>query len=137
MTMLVDGDGMVLGRLASEVANRARAGEEVRIVNADKVVITGDRDEVFHRYKAKYDRGDKDHGPNFPRRPDRILKRTVRGMLPHRKSSGQTAYRNVRAYVGIPRELEGQDTIRVDDAELRSREYVTLGEVSKFLGSNF
>ena len=137
MTVVVDGDKLVLGRLASTVAEMAKDGEDVKIVNAEKIALTGDKDDVFQRYKEKYDRGDKDHGPHFPKRPDRIFKRTVRGMLPHRKSSGSAAHKRVRAYVGVPRELESEDMASFDDARLKSRRYVTLGEVSRHLGSNF
>lgn len=137
MTTIVDGNRLVLGRLASTVAEMAKDGEDVEIVNAEKIALTGDRDDVFQRYEDKYARGDKDHGPHFPRRPDRIFKRTVRGMLPHRKSHGRTAHKRVRAYVGVPREFESEEKQSFEDAELQSRRYVTLGEVSKHLGSNF
>lgn len=137
MTTVVDGEKLVLGRLASTVAEMAKDGDDVEIVNAEKIALTGDRDDVFQRYKEKYDRGDKDHGPHFPKRPDRIFKRTVRGMLPHRKSHGREAHKRVKAYVGIPRELESEEKRSFEDARLQSRRYVTLGEVSEYLGSNF
>lgn len=135
--MIVDGEGLVLGRLASEVAKLARSGERVEIVNAEKAVVTGSREAVLEKYSGKYERGDKDHGPHFPKRPDRILKRTVRGMLPHRRASGSDAHDRVRAYVGVPREFEGEEMHRFEDAEFTGKRFVELGEVSRFIGSNF
>lgn len=135
--MIVDGENLVLGRVASNAASLAMDGEEIRIVNADRVVVTGDQDDIFGRYKEKYERGDKDHGPHFPRRPDRILNRTVRGMLPYSKTSGKEAYDRVKTYVGVPREFEDEDLENIEEAEVTSSRYVTLGEVGKYLGSNF
>ncbi|MBS1263520.1 MAG: 50S ribosomal protein L13 [Methanonatronarchaeales archaeon] len=135
--MIIDGEGQVLGRLASSVAELAQSGERVRVVNAEKAVITGRRKKILDRYKEKYDRGDKDNGPHFPRRPDRILRRTIRGMLPQSKASGREAFDRVKVYVGIPREFEGEERNRFEDASLRSGVHVELGEVSSHLGSNF
>ena len=45
MVTVIDGDGLLLGRLASMVARRAMSGEEIAIVNAEKAVISGSRAE--------------------------------------------------------------------------------------------
>jgi len=103
-----------------------------------KAVITGDRYMVFERYKEKYDRGSKEKGPYFPRHPERIFKRTVRGMLPWKSSRGRDAYRRLRVFIGVPEELQGRNFERIDDALLekvsKTDKYVTLAEVSRYLG---
>lgn len=134
MTKIIDAENRILGRLASEIASHARDGEEVRVVNTEGVVISGDRERVLADYKRKYDRGSRDRGPYFPKRPDRILKRTVKGMLPD-NAEGREALSRVRTFIGAPDEFEDveePDARKGDD--LKNRNYVKLGEVSKHIG---
>ena len=102
---VIDASNHVLGRLASVIAKRLLNGEKIVVVNAEKAIITGDRDMVFKRYKEKYDRGSKEKGPYFPRHPEKIFKRTVRGMLPWKTRRGREAYRRLRVFMGVPKEL--------------------------------
>ena len=80
MVTIIDGDGLLVGRLASNVAKRALAGEEIAVINAEKAIISGNRARVLNNYKQKRQRGSREGGPFFPRRPDHILKRTIRGL---------------------------------------------------------
>ena len=135
---VIDASSHILGRLSSKIAKRLLNGERIVVVNAEKAVITGDRYMVFERYKEKYDRGSKEKGPYFPRHPERIFKRTVRGMLPWKSSRGRDAYRRLRVFMGVPEELQGREFERIDDALLekvsKTDKYVTLAEVSRYLG---
>ena len=135
---VIDASGHVLGRLASVIAKRLLNGEKIVVVNAEKAIITGDRDMVFKRYKEKYDRGSKEKGPYFPRHPEKIFKRTVRGMLPWKTRRGREAYRRLRVFMGIPKELEGKEFEKVESALFekvcKTDKYVYLEEVSKYLG---
>jgi large subunit ribosomal protein L13 len=132
---VVDATGHVLGRLSSHVAKRLLEGEEIVIVNAEKVVITGKRQAILGEYRKMREIGGQRGGPKFPRRPDLILRRTVRGMVPHRKPRGRTAMKRLRVYMGVPDEYEGEELETIDDA--RHRGAVTslnLGEVCRELG---
>ena len=135
---VIDASSHILGRLSSKIAKRLLNGERIVVVNAEKAVITGDRYMVFERYKEKYDRGSKEKGPYFPRHPEKIFKRTVRGMLPWKSSRGREAYRRLRVFMGVPEELRGREFERIDDALLekvsKTDKYVTLAEVSRYLG---
>ncbi|MFB6158887.1 MAG: 50S ribosomal protein L13 [Candidatus Nanohalobium sp.] len=132
---VVDAEGMVLGRLASEVAQYARDGEEVRVVNSEKAVISGDEEEVKADYMQKHERGRRDRGPYFPKRADKILKRTVRNMLPD-GSDGRDTRSRVRTYLGVPDQMEDEvEEVDVKSGdELKHRNYVKLGEVSEHIG---
>jgi large subunit ribosomal protein L13 len=135
--VVIDADGHVLGRLSSDVAQRILNGEDVIIVNADKALITGGRATTLSDYKQKKDRGKIRKGPFYPRRADLILKRTVRGMIPFDKSRGREAYRKLKVFVGVPREYESAKVERIEKAmQVNTSRYITLGEVSAFLGSN-
>ncbi len=134
--VVVDARDCILGRVASEVAQRALAGESVAIVNAEDAVITGDKEDVFETYRKRIQLGS-DSGPYYPRRPDTIFKRSVRGMLPYKKPRGREALESVRVYVGNPyddREAEVLEGTSLD--RLSNIRFVHLGEVAEQLGAN-
>jgi large subunit ribosomal protein L13 len=131
---VIDASQCVLGRVASPVAERALDGETIAVVNAEDAVITGERDDVVETYRTRVGLGS-DRGPAYPKRPDGILKRSIRGMLPYKRQRGREAFERVRVYLGNPFE-EGE---RIADAELDQRattRFVPLGEVSEQIGAN-
>jgi large subunit ribosomal protein L13 len=146
-TFVYNAEDKVLGRLASTVAKQLisakKAGEDTRviIVNAEKAIVTGKRTSVMSDYRAKYELNHARKGPFFPRMPDQILKRTVRGMLPYQKnSSGRGALRALRVEIGTPSDLSGDlpDGCEWGDSTKIERplpeRYVRLGDISKELG---
>jgi large subunit ribosomal protein L13 len=137
--MIVDATGLVLGRLASVTATRLLSGEEIHIVNAEKAIVTGKRETIYSEYAHTRARGSREKGPFFPKRPDMILKRTVRGMLPYKMKRGRDAMSRLRVYVGVPRELREEKFEQPEGARARGVgvKHIELGELSKRLGSNF
>jgi large subunit ribosomal protein L13 len=135
---IIDGEGLILGRLASAVAKRllTEKDTEIVIVNAERVVISGSKERTFKDYKAKKDRGSKEQGPYYPKMPDRIVKRTIRGMLPYKQAKGRDAFSRLKVYLGIPEDYESVERVKVENAsaERLSRKYVMVGEVSEKLG---
>jgi large subunit ribosomal protein L13 len=75
-------------------------------------------------------------GPYHPRRPDKIVRRTVRGMLPRRKPKGKQAYKRLKVYLGAPKEFDGKEiqTILEASAEKLKSPYITVGELAKEIG---
>jgi large subunit ribosomal protein L13 len=137
---VIDAKGLIMGRLASVVAKRLLAGEEIAIVNADKVIISGSKVTTFNDYKSIREMGTREFGPYFPKRPERIFKRAVRGMLPYKRARGKDAMSRIRVYVGIPSEFKSAELTTIVEANmnrLSSNKYVELGEVSRRLGSKF
>lgn len=135
MVAVINAEGHVLGRMSTNVAKRLLQGEQIIIVNAEKAVITGDRDVVFEHYSQKHNRGRQINGPFFPKRADLIVKRTVRGMIPWNRPHGRSIYRNLKVFVGVPKELEKVKFEKVESATNVWGRYVTLGEVAEHLGS--
>lgn len=134
--IVVDASEQVLGRLASAVAKRLLQGEEVAVVNAERAVITGSREAILREYRQKRDVGSQRKGPFFPKRSDRILRRTVRGMLPYQQPRGREALRRLRVHVGVPRELEGEAAEGAGAGVAgKTTTYITLGELSNLLGA--
>ncbi|HDJ50961.1 MAG TPA: 50S ribosomal protein L13 [Thermoprotei archaeon] len=133
---VIDATGHILGRLASIVAKRLLNGEKIVIVNAEKAIISGKREMVFEKYKQKRDIGSH-RGPFFPRMPHLIVKRTIRGMLPYKQEKGKRALKNLRVYIGVPKELEGRKFEEIPEAKREVRYYVTVEELSRWLGARF
>ena len=142
MVTVINGDGLLLGRLASLVAQRGLAGEEIAIVNVENVVISGSRARVLANYRHKRERGASGAhwGPFVPRRPDHLMKRTIRGMLPYKRPRGVDAMKAIKCYVGVPAEFAGREMEVLEEAHmnrLNNPNHVTLGAVSTFLGAKF
>lgn len=133
--LIVDARDCILGRVASQVAERALDGERVAVVNAEQSVITGDEDDVMETYRTRADLGS-DRGPYYPKRPDMIFKRSIRGMLPYKKTRGREAFENVRVYVGDPYDEDAEVLDGTSLDRLSNIRFVQLGEVSENLGAN-
>lgn len=147
-TYVFDADGLVLGRLASTVADmllkaaRSDRDDKVVIINSEKAIVSGSSTSVLQNYHDKYALNHARKGPFYPRMPDMILKRTVRGMLPYqRKSSGRRALRNLRVEIGCPHHLASgmpEGHVEGDDSKIRKslpESYVRLGDISASLGA--
>ncbi|ASJ02256.1 50S ribosomal protein L13 [Thermococcus profundus] len=140
---IINAEGLILGRLASKVAKMLLEGEEVVIVNAEKAIITGNREDIFAKYKQRTElrtRTNPRRGPFYPKRSDEIVRRTVRGMLPWKTDRGRKAFRRLKVYAGVPKEFEGKELETISEAHmsrLATPKYVTVGEVAKFLGGKF
>lgn len=127
--MIINGKNAVLGRLASYAAKKLLAGEEVTIVHAEDVIITGTPKKIAARYLKLRQIGSPQHGPFFPKQPDKIVRRTIRGMMPKTRE-GRAAFKKLRAYAGNPQGTNGES---VAVKTIRSN-YITVGEVAKLLG---
>ena len=135
--IVIDATGLVLGRAASLIAQRLLAGESIVVVNAEKSVITGSRENILANYTANRARGSKRMGPHYPRYPDRIFRRTVRGMVPHLKSRGKEAFDRLEVFIGTPPEYQTASKETLDGAKVRPalRAPVTLEEITRLLGA--
>lgn len=133
---IIDAEGLILGRMASIVAKRLLEGENIEIVNAEGAVVSGKRLQVIKERKEFLGVGGRDRGPIHYRKPNTIIRRTIRGMLPHRKSRGRDAYGRLRVHISVPSELEGVRTESIPDAHLDrlGGRYVTVGEIARNIG---
>lgn len=132
---VVDARDCILGRVASQVAERALDGERIAVVNAEETVITGNDEDVMSVFEQRAELGS-DRGPYYPKRPDRIMKRSIRGMLPYKRPRGREAFEGIRVYVGNPFENEPEILDGTSLDRLSNIKFVQLGEVSENLGAN-
>jgi large subunit ribosomal protein L13 len=134
--VVIDADGLILGRMASLIAKRLLDGEKIELVNAEKVVVSGDRVRITDEWKEFLTVGGFGKGPTHLRRPNDIVRRTVRGMLPYRIPKGKKAYGNLKVHIGVPEEfekIEKQSLPEVHSSKL-NRHFVTIGELAKSIG---
>lgn len=132
-----DATDQILGRLSSVIAKDLLNGEKVMVVNCEKAVMSGNPRFTVSTYLERISRGDIKHGPFFPKTPDRIFRRAVRGMLPRKKAKGRVAFKNLKAFIGIPEEFKNKsfDKIKAKDASMLKTKYITLGEISAAIGA--
>ena len=135
-TTLVNAEGLIVGRMCSKVAKRLLNGEEVIILNAEKAVFSGKRKSKVAEAKQFLEVGAPERGPFHYRRPDKYLRKTVRGMLPFKQPKGKSAYKRLKVFMGIPRELKGLEMItfaEASSADLKGPHF-TLVELAKEVG---
>jgi len=133
---VIDASGLILGRMASILAKRLLNGEKVTVVNAEKAVISGKRKNTIEEARKFLEIGHPGKGPYHPRRPDRIVRRTIRGMLPRRKPKGQQAYKRLRVYIGVPEDLKERkmETISGIDSRRLRCPYINVSDLAREIG---
>ena len=132
---VVDADGLVLGRLASEVARVLRGkhkpvfaphldtGDHVVVVNAAKVVLTSDKAEKKLAYRHSGFPGGLKHrsyADLLARRPEEVVRGAVRGMLP-KGPLGRQQLKKLKVYAGPAHPHEAQQPQPLDLARARAR----------------
>lgn len=135
--IIVDAKDQILGRLATFVAKKALLGEEIKVINAEKAVIVGKRDDIISKYKRGRERGIPSKGPFIPRMPDRFVRRAIRGMLPYSKARGREAFRRVLCYKGVPAEFEGKEAVdpQANVSKVVGVKHMSVDEITKILGA--
>ena len=133
---IINAEGHILGRMGSIIAKRLLNGEEIVIVNAEKIVISGKRKSKVRTTKKFLEVGRPKKGPFHYRRPDRMTRKTVRGMLPYKKSKGKNAYKRLKVFIGIPDDFRDQKMEILTEAQTDRLKcpYFTLGELAKEIG---
>ena len=137
--VVVDGRNLIAGRLCSNVAKLLLQGNRVSIINSEEIMISGKKKSIFGEYNEFLKIASilhPKHGPFHPRRPDTIITRMVRGMLPRDKPSGMSAFKRLRAYIGTPKELKSLDKVQFEKAIIKksNSSYTRMSELAKNVG---
>ena len=131
MEKIIDASDQIVGRLSSAIAKSLMNGVQIKVINSSKAIVTGDPGMLMKKYKTKVDRGDPFHGPHYPKTPEGMLKRSIRGMIPYKKTKGREAMKRLRIYRKNPKELKGEKIVKIRE-EIECR-FMTLGEISSKL----
>jgi len=135
---IIDADGLILGRMATSVAKRILNGEEIVIINAEKAILSGKKRSKLKDAIEFLSVGQHRRGPFHYRRPDKVVRKSVRGMLPFKQPKGKQAYKRLKVYMGVPTNLKDQkmETLPNAQAKKLTCPYFTVGEFSKEIGWN-
>ena len=119
---LIDAEGLVLGRVASEVAKILKGknkptystnmdcGDYVIVINADKIVLTGDKlNQKMYRHHTGYMGGLKETTAKdmLARKPERMFELAVKGMLP-KNTLGRQMIKKLKVYSGAAHDHDAQ-----------------------------
>lgn len=128
--IIIDATNATLGRLASYAAKQSLQGKKVTILNSEKTIITGRKKFTIGKYQEKKQRGGvSQKGPFFPKDPERIVKRTIRGMLPNfREGKGKEAFKRIICYKGVPEEYKEKKAIKA--GKEKNTSYISVNEIS-------
>lgn len=137
--IVVDATNCIAGRMCSHVSKLLLQGNRVAIVNAEKAMLSGSRSKTIELYKEHLEINSVTnpiHGPFHPRRPDTMLSKMVRGMVPKRKPSGMTAFGRLRVYIGVPEEMKKAKMESFSDSKITKPEsyYISVGEIAGQIG---
>ena len=138
--IVVDASDHVAGRLSSLVAKMLLKGNRISLVNCERIMISGTRSNTIHEYRQFLKINsiiNPKHGPVHYRRPDTVITKMIRGMLPfEKKPSGKTSHKRLRAYVGSPKELKPFKKVQFEKAMIRrsASSYTSMGELCRVIG---
>lgn len=135
---MINAEGLILGRMASQVAKKLLNGEEVIIVNAEKSVLSGKKKSKVAEAKQFLEVGAPERGPFHYRRPDKIMRKTVQGMLPIKQQKGKAAFKRLKVFMGVPEDLKDRkaDTFAEAQAAKLKGPHFTLAELAREIGWN-
>ena len=137
--VVVDVSNCISGRVCSKISKLLLQGNRVSVVNAEKVMVSGNKYQVIESYKKNLEVSSVTnpiHGPFHPRRPDTIITRMIRGMVPKRKPSGMQAFKRLRVYIGTPEELKNSTMKTFEDTKITKQQsfYISIGDLAKQIG---
>ncbi len=134
---LIDAEGLVVGRLAAVIATRLRGkhlpiytpnvdcGDNIVVINADKVIFTGKkRNDKKYYWHTGYPGGIKDRTADKildGRFPERVLKKAVQHMLPKESPLARQQLSNLKVYAGAEHPHEAQCPVVLDVASMNDK----------------
>lgn len=131
--VIIDGKNSSLGRLASFAAKQSLLGREVVILNCTDVMIFGRKVSILEDYKKTFFRkgGSLKTAKHIKRSPERIVKRTIRGMLSHKQTRGSEAHKRIMCYDSVPTQYsESKDIITY---KATTKQGISLRDLTKLI----
>lgn len=128
--IIIDAKNATLGRLASYAAKQSLLGKSIVIVNCNDAVVVGKPISIIKEYRDIRSKGGASlKGPFFPKSPERVVKRTIRGMLSYRQGRGKDALRRIICHNEVPQEyVEAKKILAGKEKSVKT---IKLSELSK------
>ena len=146
-TIIIDASNTVLGRVCTKAAKSALLGDQVVVINAEKAVVSGDRDMILRKELAKLEirnLGNPQKGPFHEKRADKYVRRAIRGMLPWHRYRGREAFAKVQVYIDVPEaEIKKNHKVDVKTAKIekfankKKGAYITVADLCRSIGGKF
>ena len=135
---IYDGEGMILGRLGSVIAKQLLLGETIKVINCEKVIVSGRKKVILTENKERRARkGYPLKSAKLSRLPERYVRHSIRSMLPWKKARGKEAFKRVMCYQGVPEEYASKEALKVENAQFKKLPtlyYTTVSEICKNSG---
>lgn len=135
--MIIDAKDAILGRLSSYVAKQLLLGDKVDVVNCEECVVSGRKAAILKNYVGRINRKAPGKGPYIYKRPDMLVKRTIRGMLPFKRARGRDTFKNIKCHIGIPENLKNEKISVVENSnvgKLHSAGYLKIKDICRAIG---
>lgn len=137
---VINGENLILGRVASYIAKEALLGQEISLVNCEKLVITGNKKRIIQDQLENLQKGDPYQGPFFLRQPDAYVKKVIKRMLPYKRTRGQQALKKVKCYISIPDQFKDSkiETLpKANVSKVPNLKYITVQELCQKMGAKW
>jgi len=135
--MIIDAKDSLLGRLCTVAAKEILKGNKVDVINCEECVVSGTKESILEKYHTKLKRGAPNKGPFFYRKPEMLVKRTIRGMLPWKRSRGREAYLNVKCHIGVPEHLKNEKPVVFEEAlvsKIQKTDFMRMKDICRSVG---
>jgi len=137
MKMIIDAKDAILGRLSSYAAKQLLLGNKVDVINCEECIVSGRKHAILNEYIRRLHRKAPTKAPYFYRRPDMLVKRAIRGMIPFKRARGRDAFKNIKCHIGVPENLKNEKALAVESAgaeKLHSADYLKIKEICRAVG---
>ncbi len=135
--LVINADNAIAGKVATLAAKSALNGVQVKVINSEKAIITGDKNYVVTRYSNKREQknhGNPDESFKLSRRPDLFLKKIIKGMLPKHNRRGSDAEQRIICYYANPENLKAE-TFKYTGDKVKGK-FTSIESICKSLGWN-
>lgn len=134
-----DADKKIVGRFASVIAKNLLNGKKVVVVNAEKALISGNKNDLIKKYRTRLnikETMDPEKSPYWSKKPDLLMKRIIRGMLPYKSSHGKEAYKRLRVFISVPEIFKDKSCVDVaaKNTKMMYMNTMSVKELSELLG---
>jgi len=132
--IILDATDAVLGRIAAYAAKQALQGSRVTLVNCEKAIIIGNKQDIIENYRHMRQRGTTEKGPFVSRDIEKLFKRTIRGMLPYKKTMGREALKRVRCYIkNNGKDSNDENAISLEQFKKTTKKHISIEDVCKLI----
>ena len=133
---VIDATNKILGRFCSQIAKKALLGENIVIINAKNAIISGGKGNIHKKYLERLNVStatNPKRGPFWSRRPDTLMRQTIRKMLPRKKLRGKEALKRIHVYIEeIPERFKSRYQ-NLTPSEISNSDKKRLSYYNKFI----